>query len=63
MMRIAQVNADGAVVNVILVDSTELENFRAVMEPDQLLECPDIVGPNWTYDGVDWKEAPVVDQP
>jgi hypothetical protein len=46
-MRAAQVNEDGLVVNVILVEEDELEAFDAI-------PCPDEVGPDWTYDGSDW---------
>jgi hypothetical protein len=53
-MRAAQVNADGLVTNVIEVEEDQLDAFKAI-------ECPDEVGPGWTYDGTDWTPPPEED--
>ena len=60
-MRAAQVNADGLVVNLIEVEPDELTGLAGAFAPDQLIECPDNVGPGWIYDGTDWAPPPLPD--
>lgn len=50
-MRGAQIDENGLVFNVIEVEEAELAAFKAI-------ECPDEVGPGWTYDGTDWTPPP-----
>jgi hypothetical protein len=57
-MRAAQIH-DGIVSNVILVEPDQLDDFAAIYAPDQLLECPDEVGPGWSYDGENWIAPPL----
>jgi len=56
-MRAAQIH-DGTVVNVILVGLDQLDDFKAIYAPDELIHCPDEVGPGYTYDGTDWTPPP-----
>lgn len=52
-MRAAQVNGDGLVVNVILIEEDQFDDFKPAVAPDDLIVCDDTVGPGHTYaDGV-----------
>jgi hypothetical protein len=46
-MRAADV-VDGEVVNVIVVESLPAPELDPLVQ-GELVECPDLVGPGWTY--------------